>query len=182
MKAARLIPVVMLGVVTAACSTTTVQRDMLQMAARTYPVVVVGDLNSGDQTWQGYVAQARKGLDTKLSDSKAFMQVVDPMSNPVPANAVIVTGKITEADKGNTAARWLIGFGAGKAHITGEFQLVEPNGTVLGKFSVRKAYSGGAGIGGANLLDMDDLAKQLGEETANAIVAWSKTGNLQSKM
>ncbi len=181
MKTARLLPVLAVGLIAAGCATTTVDKNMLQMAARTYPVVVIGDLNSGDQTWQGYVAQARKGLDTKLTDSKAFVQVVDPASNPLPANAVIVTGKLTEADKGNTALRWLIGFGAGKAHITGEFQLAEPNGTVLGKFSVRKAYSGGAGIGGANLLDMDDLAQQLGEETANTIVAWTKTGNLQSQ-
>jgi uncharacterized protein DUF4410 len=180
MKTARLIPVLALAVMAAGCATTTVNRDMLQMAARTYPVVVIGDFNTGDQLWQGYATQARKGLNAKLAGSKAFMEVIDSGGAPAPANAVVLSGKLTEADKGSTAARWLIGFGAGKAHITAEFQLAEPNGTVVGKFSVRKAYSGGAGIGGANLLDMDDLAQQLGEEAANTIVAWSKTGTLQS--
>ena len=180
MKAVRFIPVLMVGLIASACATTTVDKNMLQTPAKTYPIVVIGDFNTDDNLWQSYVARARRGLDTKLMDSKAFTQVVDPGASPLPANAVVVTGKVTEADKGSTAARWLIGFGAGKAHITAEFQLAEPNGVVLGKFSVRKAYSGGAGIGGANLLDMDDLAQQLGEETANTIVAWAKTGSLQA--
>jgi hypothetical protein len=90
----------------------------------------------------------------------------------------VINGNVTEAEKGSAAARFLIGFGAGKAHVTAEFQILDSNGKQLAKFSVRKAYSGGIGIGGASFLDMDDLAKRLGEDTATTVVNWNKTGKL----
>ena len=93
---------------------------------------------------------------------------------PGPAHeAIVVSGKLTEIDKGSTAARWIIGFGAGRAIARGTFEIKDAGGATLARFESRKAYSGGAGIGGANLLDMDDLVRKLGEETANSLIRWS---------
>jgi hypothetical protein len=59
------------------------------------------------------------------------------------------------------------------------FEVADQDGKVLTKFQSRKAYSGGAGIGGFDLVDMQDLARKLGEDTAESIVRWSLTGKLE---
>jgi hypothetical protein len=59
------------------------------------------------------------------------------------------------------------------------FEVADQDGKVLTKFHSRKAYSGGAGIGGFDLVDMQDLARKLGEDTAESIVRWSLTGKLE---
>ncbi|MFZ0692760.1 MAG: hypothetical protein WAN51_01165 [Alphaproteobacteria bacterium] len=46
-------------------------------------------------------------------------------------------------------------------------------------FQTEKGYSGGAGIGGFDLVDMNDLAGKLGEETADVVGRWSKGQKLK---
>ena len=178
MKATSLFLVLGLGLSLSACATATVQRDMLQNARMGYTAIVVGEFSTNDELWQSYALGAKRGLSAKLVEFKMFAQVVDQPTVSPPTNAVVVTARVTEVDRGSAAARWIIGFGAGRAHITSQVQLAEPSGMVLGNFTVRRAYSGGAGIGGAGFLDMDDLAQLLGEEAANTIVAWAKTGSV----
>lgn len=43
----------------------------------------------------------------------------------------------------------------------------------------RQAYSGGAGIGGASFVSMEQLLSELGETTAGSVVRWSKGEPLQ---
>ena len=95
------------------------------------------------------------------------------LARVTPPAAVVISGKLTEIDKGSTAARWIIGFGAGRAIARATFEIKDAGGVTLARFESRKAYSGGAGLGGANLLDMDDLVRKLGEETANSLIRWS---------
>ena len=180
MRAISLILVIVSAYSLSACATATVQQDALQDARTNYPVVVVGEVNADDELWGNYAILAKRSIVEKLTESGAFMQVIDELANPLPANALIVTATITEADRGNAASRALIGFGAGRAHITSEVELSEANGTELGNFLVRRAYSGGIGIGGFGLLDMEELAQLAGEEAADTIVSWTMTGALQS--
>jgi hypothetical protein len=163
----------------AACTTTTIKPAAVQKPAEHYQNIAVGDVAAKDVLWNTYSIELRRGLIAGLTDSKKFAQVLDPAPQPLPPSTILVTGQVTEADKGDAALRWIVGFGAGRAHVTGDFQLADAAGNVVAHFTTRKAYSGGAGIGGAGLVDMDDLAKQAGEETAAAIVKWSETGKLE---
>lgn len=161
----------------AGCTGTTVKPSMTRQAvAKTYGTVAVGDITAPDELWHNYAIESRRELTSQLLAAKAFPQVLDPAPASLPADAVLISGHITEVEKGSAAARWLVGFGAGRAHITGEFQLKDAANTEIGTFSVRKTYAGGAGIGGAGFLDMDDLAKKLGEAAAKSLASWEKTG------
>jgi hypothetical protein len=162
-----------------ACTTTTIKPATVQKPAEHYQNIAVGEVAAKDVLWNAYAIQLRRGLIAALIKSKKFAQVLDPAPQPLPPSTVLVTGQVTEADKGDEALRWIIGFGAGRAHVTGDFQLVDGANNTIAHFSTRKAYSGGAGIGGAGFVDMDDLAKQAGEETAAAIAKWSETGELE---
>jgi uncharacterized protein DUF4410 len=165
----------------AACTGTTVRpSNTQQIVPKTYTVAVVGDITASDELWRTYTIEARREFVSELSASQAFSQVSDSAPSP-GARVVIVTGQITEVDKGSTAARFLVGFGAGRAHITADFQLKDSSGASLGTYSVRKTYAGGAGIGGAGFLDMEDLAQKLGNAAADSLADWAKTGQLASR-
>ena len=164
------------------CTGTTVKPSMTQQdAARTYSAVAIGDIAASDELWHAYAIELRRELANQLVVARAFSQVLDPAPTPLPADVLLISGRLTEVDKGSTAARWIVGFGAGRAHMTGEFQLKDTTGAQIGAYSVRKTYSGGAGIGGANLLDMDDLAKKLGAAAADSLAGWAKTGKFAEK-
>jgi hypothetical protein len=152
-----------------------------QGVAKTYTTVAVGEITGADELWHSYTVEIHRELATELIAGKAFSQVLDPVPTPLPAEVLVLSGHITEVDKGSTAARWLIGFGAGRAHMTAEFELKDANSNKLGTYSVRKTYAGGAGIGGANLLDMDDLARKLGKEAADSLATWAKTGKFEER-
>ena len=165
----------------AGCTGTTVRpSNTQQIVPKTYTVAVVGEITANDELWHAYTIEARRQLISELNESQAFSQILE--SAPPPGgHAVIVTGQITAVDKGSMAARMLVGLGAGRAHITAEFQLKDSSGASLGTYSVRKTYAGGAGIGGIGFLDMDDLAQKLGNEAADSLADWAKTGQFASR-
>jgi hypothetical protein len=152
---------------------------MAQHATKTYSAVAVGEITGSDELWHSYTIEIRRELAAELIAGKAFTQVLDPVPTPLPAEAFLVSGHITEVNKGSTAARWIVGFGAGRAYLTTEFELKDASGNRIGNYTVRKTYAGGAGIGGANLLDMDDLARKLGKEAADSLNTWAKTGRFE---
>jgi hypothetical protein len=161
------------------CTTTTVQPELLHQPAAVYRVIAVGAVSAADEDL-GHTAAvlARRSLVAELIKSQQFAEVLDVALNPPQPGTLLTSGKVTEIDKGSTALRFIIGFGAGRARLAGEFKLADAGGSTLAQFSVSKEYSGGAGIGGADLVDMDTLAAQLGEAAANAIVNWTQRGAL----
>ena len=161
-----------------ACTGTTIRPETVRESVQHYGIIVVGDVSGKDELWKSYAVEMRRSLSTELGASKAFTQLVDPAPPTTLPDAVRVTAQITEVAKGSEAMRWIVGFGAGKAHMTAEFKLLDPAGAELGTFSLKKTYSGGLGIGGAGMVDMDDLANKLGKQAADAIVVWSKTGKI----
>ncbi len=165
----------------AGCTGTTVRpSNTPQIVPKTYTVAVIGEITTNDELWHAYTIEARRQFISELNTSQAFSQVSDSMTPP-GEDVVIITGQITEVDKGSTAARMLVGFGAGRAHITADFQLKDSSGGSLGNYSVRKTYAGGAGIGGIGLLDMDDLAQKLGNDAADSLAIWAKTGKFETR-
>jgi len=161
------------------CTTTTVQPQLLQQPAAAYRVIAVGAVSASDEDL-GHTAAvlARRSLLAELIKSQQFVEVLNLVPNPPQPGTLLTSGKVTEIDKGSTALRFLIGFGAGRARLAGDFKLSDTGGSTLAQFSVSKEYSGGAGMRGADLVDMDALATQLGEAAANAIVNWAQRGAL----
>jgi|GEM_PF-1508821 len=170
----RLAPVVTIVVLLGACTTTTITPQLVRPAPeQKIDTVVVADLTSEDELLELYIPHLRQGLVARLREAGDFREVIVGSASPAPPAAIVVSGKLTEIDKGSTAARWIIGFGAGRAIARATFEIKDAGGATLARFESRKAYSGGAGIGGANFLDMDDLVRKLGEETANSLIRWS---------
>ena len=85
-----------------------------------------------------------------------------------------MTATLTDVDKGDVALRLFIGMGAGRERAAAVVTAKGNDGSTLGNFEVRKAYSGGAGIGGAGFIDVQDLVTQVGEQAAQSLLDWSQ--------
>ncbi len=176
------IPPLTVAIALFGCTGTTVRPTMThQDAPKTFSAVAVAEVAGSDELWHNYTVEIRRELTAELIASKAFSQVLDPVPTPLPADALVISGHITEVHKGSAAARWLVGMGAGRAYLTAEFELKDASGKQLGTYSVRKTYAGGAGIGGAGFIDMDDLAKKLGKDAADSLADWAKTGKFKER-
>ncbi len=158
----------------AGCTTTTITPQIAEKPTQSYGLVEVGEFLAQDKAWASHVEYFRRAFVARLKEVGAFETIADPADPTVPANAIAVSGEITEIDKGSRAARWLVGMGAGRARASGRFAITDAGGKVLAKFDSAKAYSGGAGIGGADFLDIDDIMEKFGADTADAVVRWSK--------
>jgi len=161
------------------CTFKEVTPEVLKAPTQKYPVIVVGDITVEDKLWEYLVPHFRRGLVKELTEQKAFDAVLDAAPTPMPDSAVLVTGNITEIDKGNLALRWLVGFGAGKAQVSGAFEIRDSGGQALAKLKASESYLGGAGIGGAGFLDMEDLMRRFGETMADKITMWSRGEKLE---
>ncbi len=162
------------GIFLASCTSTTVTPEVVNAPSRDYDKVVIGDIGVADELWDTQLPYLRRALVAKLREDEEFTEVFDPAPDPVPEDAVVISGQITEIDKGDKALRLIIGFGAGQEEVAGLFSIHDSQGQILARFESRKTYSGGAGIGGSDLLDMNDLMEELGEETAHSIIRWAK--------
>jgi hypothetical protein len=107
------------------CTFKEVTPEVLKAPTQKYPVVVVGDITVEDKLWEYLVPHFRRGLAKELAGQKALDAVLETAPAPMPDSAALITGKITEIDKGSTALRWIVGFGAGKAHVSGAFALMK---------------------------------------------------------
>ncbi|HKF74234.1 MAG TPA: DUF4410 domain-containing protein [Stellaceae bacterium] len=170
-----------LATLVAACTTTTITPQYANPPERKYDMAAVGEVTATDKLWDGLIPYFRRGFRDQLSKDNSVASVSeDPPAAPVGASMLVVVGTITEIDRGNAAARFIIGLGAGRAIARGMFEIRDGDGTVLAKFESRKAYSGGAGIGGADMVSMEELVQQLGAETANVVARWMKGQRLDA--
>lgn len=162
------------GIFLSSCTTTTITPEVVNAPKRDYHKVVIRDIGATDQLWESRLPYLRRALVAKLRENEQITEVFDPAPEAVPEDAIVISGDVTEIDKGNKALRFIIGFGAGRSKAAGTFSIHDAQGTVLARFESRKAYSGGAGIGGFDMLDMDEMMEELGEETALSIIRWTK--------
>jgi hypothetical protein len=155
------------------CANTTITPAQAIKPTQTYDTVALGEVSVSDALWAPYVLYFKKGFTEQLP-KEGLTKAVEPAPDPLPANAISVTGRLTEIDKGDRALRLIIGFGAGRETAQGSFEIRDAQGSVLAHFESREAYSGGAGIGGGDLLDAEDLTQRLGEDTAKAVARWTR--------
>ncbi len=72
------------------------------------------------------------------------------------------------------ALRLFIGMGAGRERVAAMVTAKNSDNAALGGFEVRKAYSGGAGLGGGSFIDIEGLETQLGEQVAQSLLDWTQ--------
>lgn len=154
------------------CTPTHVAPYLVEEPREHYSIVAVGSISAQDPLWNHYVPYVREGMIKRFRESEEFASVLVSEQPVLPDSCIIVTGVITDVEKGSMAARFLIGFGAGKSRVRGSFEVTDDNGEVLAQFSERETYSGGVGIGGADLVSIDQLIVRMGEETADAVIRW----------
>lgn len=171
-----------LGVVfltASACTFQAVRPELSIKPTQKYTTFIVGELRVADKTWEPLLPHFRKGVIERLTKEKYFESVAEAGPAVATAPAVILSGTITEVDKGSAALRLFVGMGAGQAKVKGTFELKDATGQTLAKFEGRRSYLGGAGMGGAGLLDMDDLAQRLGETVAETALRWSRGESIE---
>src|SRR5205085_2396465 len=84
------------------CTGTTVKPSLTHQDARkTYSTVAVGQISGSDELWHTYTVEIQRELTAELIASKAFSQVLDSVPTTPPADALVVSGRITEVEKGS---------------------------------------------------------------------------------
>lgn len=146
-------------------------------------VFVMGEIQIKDALWERYKLHFTRGVTDWLREERGFESVLTERPSTLPERSMVLFGTITEVDKGSTALRWIVGMGAGQAQVKGDFELRNASGTVVARFSARESYLGGAGIGGAGFLDMEDLVRRFAEtvaKTALKVARGQKIGDSET--
>lgn len=142
-----------------------------------YKNVVLGTVDAKDPGYAYVISFFREGFVRRLRELKGFETVTDSAAatttTPAP-DTLVVSATLTNVDKGDAALRLFIGMGAGRERVAATVTAKNGAGATLGSFDAQKAYSGGAGIGGAGFIDIEDLTKQLGEQAAQSFLDWTQ--------
>jgi len=136
--------------------------------------LIVGPIAIADPVWESATVIFKRAVSEWLDRNGGFQSVLVEPPAETPPDSVVLRGTITEVDKGSAALRFLIGMGAGQARVKGDFEIARPDGAVLASFSARESYLGGAGIGGAGLVDTDELIKRFAETVAKTTRDWAR--------
>ncbi len=179
-RVALLAAVVVLGWLGTGCVSTF--KEVQPLSVGTPPAVkpravAVGQLNITDKrlspTEQGLMADAFDlGVKKWYAEHPGLEVVGHSAATNLPPGALRLEGTITEVEKGSAAARFWVGMGAGQQRALGEFVVLGPEGTKLMTFIARKSYLGGTGIGGGDLMKIEDLVGQLGQLVAETTDKW----------
>ena len=170
----RKLVILLAALMAAGCTTVTVTPESAQAPTHSYGSVDLTAVKVSDAKFAYLGPFFKEAFIRRLGELNAFSKVSDGPVDPNVHQIVYVDATLTKVDKGNAALRWLVGMGAGREHVTAQVQLTDANGKAIGEFKVRKAYSGGYGIGGAGFLDIEDLTQQVGEQCAQTLVDWSQ--------
>jgi hypothetical protein len=94
-----------------------------------------------------------------------------------PENALVIEGRFIELDPGSRAARYVVGFGAGKSAVSVSGTVKDSAGTVLATFVQRRVGSAGA-FGGNSVDKMSEDCRNIGEDLAKFLSAWANKKKL----
>ena len=174
----RVLVVIVLALVIAAgatgCTTKYIKPEVVTTPTEKYGTIAIGEITMEDKLYEYLAPFFRRGLVQELNEQKAFEKVLDPKPETLTESSLLLSGRIKEVDKGSTTLRWLIGFGAGSSKASGVFEISDSAGVQLLKFEAKETYAGGAGIGGADYLDIEDLITRFGKTVAERTVRWSR--------
>ena len=139
-------------------------------------VLVLGEVRIADDTVTAtdkevYRLKIQEGIQAWFAKTNLFASVV-LSTNEVGLRSIVLSGTVSEVNKGSEAERFWVGMGAGQARIQGKFEIKDAAGQSLTRFTARRSYLGGLGIGGAGMINMDELASRLGETVAETVTKW----------
>ncbi|MBL8658878.1 MAG: DUF4410 domain-containing protein [Rhodospirillales bacterium] len=136
-------------------------------------VLVVGEVAAGDPDAQRWARLLREALIDRLIRADAFSVIYDRDTYATDGSTLLLAGSITQADRGSDAWRFAIGSGIGRPELAGAFELRRREGEVRAAFTIAADEFGPGGLSGHWLpLSMEDMARRLGRDAADAIVRW----------
>jgi len=139
----------------------------------------MGKITMEGDVWQHLLPHLKQGMMLRFNEDKVFEKVLKDSDGELPAQTLVVNAVVTKIDEGSAAARFIIGFGAGSATISGKFDVSDRNGKSLVSFEQEESYAGGAGIGGWDIVRLEELMKNLGRSAAGSITRWSQGKGLE---
>jgi hypothetical protein len=157
-----------------ACTTVTVTPEAAAPPKQSYHTVIVAVSDPKAPEYAYLDTYFKEGLVRRLKELNAFETILVAPATSASPDTLLVSGTVIGADEGSEALRWIVGFGAGREHVTAELELKTNDGKSLGTLKIRKAYSGGAGIGGVGFIDLKGLTTQVGEQAAQTLMDWSR--------
>lgn len=134
--------------------------------------IKVTDIRISEPEQKMLIHAFQLGVEKWCAEHKAFEFRKDVSLTNGPTGAVVLSGVITEIEKGSASARFWVGMGAGQQRVQGNFAINAADGTELKAFSARKSYLGGQGIGGWDMMKLEDLMDQLGQLVAKTTDKW----------
>ncbi len=142
--------------------------------------VAVGGFDSADPDRQRIARWFRRELAARLRESEAFEAVLLPPPPRLPADAVLVTGRMIEVSDSSDALRWLLGNGLWTGRLRAYVEVRDAAGRALAAFEDSR-QSGGGMFSTAPWTDgdTDEMTEAMAAGTADAIVRWSKGRGLE---
>src|SRR5262245_59462602 len=98
-------------------------QGLAERPSETPKVLVLQDIHVADTTWETYKPQFAKGLSEWIEKNGAIVQVITDSATTPPTDSIVLTGTLTELDKGSAAMRFWVGMGAGQSKAKGDFVL-----------------------------------------------------------
>lgn len=135
-------------------------------AAQPYDVVEIEKftISEGVELDDADLTELMAFMIVHFNDSRRFNQVflsTDTASQTAPARRAKVTGVVTKYNKGNRAARYLIGFGAGRTKLVAQVKVTDlESGQVLFEQKVDGHVYGGL-FGGETDAAKSNLASEI---------------------
>jgi hypothetical protein len=171
----RLLTVLVATLLSTACTFASVKPQTKVDAPKERPtILVLGDIGVTDKLWETYRLYFVRGAEGWLRSNPGFKEVLVERTAPLPEGSAVLVGTITEVERGSPALRFFVGMGAGQARARGSFEIHGPAGESYVRFTSHESYLGGAGIGGAGILDLEDLMKRFGETVAKTAAKWAR--------
>ncbi len=135
--------------------------------------IKISDSRVAKMEAESFAHALRRGVNDWSLTNKVFqtIEVASPGTQPGPGSLVL-TGTVTEVEKGSQAMRFIVGMGAGQARLVGDFTVSDETGRALATFKARRSYLGGVGIGGLDMLSTEEMFLRLGEVVAETINKW----------
>lgn len=122
---------------------------------------------------EAFAHALRRGVNNWSLTNKVFQTIETATPGAKPsAGSLVLTGTVTEVEKGSQAMRFIVGMGAGQARLVGDFTLSDDTGKTLAAFKARRSYLGGVGIGGLDMLSTEEMFLRLGEVVAETTSKW----------
>lgn len=176
-RAVRLPIALLLGCSMAAvvgCSNVTIDKEVAPSPPPPTHLLIVGAIGTPDPAATRAVRRFRRELTQALCDAvPGAVEVSTRMPAPLPADALVITGRFATIDAGSELTRLLIGFGAGRPTIEGTFEVVDATGKPLLRFDQDVHSSDGRGWNAHwDPYDPDSGIDAFAAETAEIIADW----------